>query len=251
MKPICVIGDFILDVYFFAEERYNPEGTFPCYNTTKEIISIGGAGNVQTNLESLGAKTEFFYSGERSTKIRILKNNNIVFRLDDEVNTYSKKQLKEKENLLIKEIKENAIKYDYVIVSDYNKGTITKKVAKIIMLQKWRVVVDCKPNHVEWFKGAYLWKPNKKEFLETNTDKICFDNILVTLGKEGMVLIDKNLCPKYWCYGKKVKVKNIVGAGDIVISSLVYYLNKKFDLIKSIELANLNASCFIQKNVKE
>lgn len=238
MNKICVVGDFILDVYFKCKPRHNPEGNIPCYIATKEHeMKIGGAGNVKENLETLGSEVDFFYSGERSTKMRIFDGDKYIFRLDDETPKYSKKTLKQKEQNLIDDIL--AEKYEYILVSDYNKGAITRKVARTIMSTGSKVVVDCKPNHFKWFKGCYLIKPNEKEFIEMVelglTDN-WFQNILITRGPKGMELINKNgitLIP-----GQKTKCKDVTGAGDTVIATLVHFLNKGYSLIDSIKLSN-------------
>jgi len=238
MEKICVVGDFILDVYFNCKPRYNPEGNIPCYIATKEHdMKIGGGGNVKENLEALGSGVDFFYSGERSTKIRVFSNNKYIFRVDDETPKYSKETIKKKEEDLIDNIL--AEKYDYIVVSDYNKGAITRKVAKTIMSTGSRVIVDCKPNHFKWFKGAYLIKPNEKEFVEMvklGLQDNYFKNILVTRGQKGMELINKNgitLIP-----GLKTKCKDVTGAGDTVIATLVHFLNKGYSLEESVKLAN-------------
>jgi len=234
MNKICVLGDFILDVYFQCKPRINPESNAPCFTALKAEMKIGGAGNVKENLEALGSEVDFFYSGERSTKLRVFDGNKHIFRLDDETVKYTKEELKQKEELLISDFLENS--YDYVLVSDYNKGAITKKVAKVIMESKSKVIVDCKPNHFNWFKDCYLIKPNLKEFNEMkNPSK--FEHVLVTKGKEGMDLLHKgklvaNFAPI------KVKAVDVTGAGDTVISTLVHFLNKNYSLIESCKLAN-------------
>jgi len=238
MNKICVVGDFILDVYFNCKPRHNPEGNIPCYIATKEHeMKIGGGGNVKENLETLGSEVDFFYSGERSTKMRIFNGDKYIFRVDDETPKYSKETLKQKEEELIDNIL--AEKYNYILVSDYNKGAITRKVARTIMNTGSKIIVDCKPIHFKWFKDAYLIKPNEKEFVEMvklGLDDNYFQNILVTRGSKGMELLNNDgitLIP-----GLKTKCKDVTGAGDTVIATLVHFLNKGMPLINAIKLAN-------------
>jgi len=237
MNKICVVGDFILDVYYNCKPRSNPEGNIPCYTALTTEMKIGGAGNVKENLETLGSEVDFFYSGERSTKIRISDRGKYIFRFDDETPKYSRDRIKEKEQNLIDDIL--AEKYDYILVSDYNKGAITRKVAKTIMSTGSKVIVDCKPNHFKWFKGCYLIKPNEKEFIEMTklglTDD-WFENTLITRGSKGMVLSAHEKIIRFPAI--PTKCVDVTGAGDTVIATLVHFLNKGYPLIDSIKLAN-------------
>jgi rfaE bifunctional protein kinase chain/domain len=238
MGKICVVGDFILDVYFNCKPRHNPEGNIPCYIATKEHdMKIGGGGNVKENLETLGSEVDFFYSGERSVKMRIFSDGKYIFRVDDETPKYSRDTIKQKEQDLIDNIL--AEEYDYILVSDYNKGAITRNVAKTIMNTGSKVIVDCKPNHFKWFKGSYLIKPNEKEFVEMvklGLNDNYFKNILVTRGSKGMELINKDGITII--HALKTKCIDVTGAGDTVIATLTHFLNKGYPLIDSVKLAN-------------
>lgn len=237
MKKICVVGDFILDATFDCVERENPEAKVPCYTAFASKLDVGGAGNVKECLEALGDEVDFFYSGERSIKMRVYSQGRYVVRVDDETEKYSAKTLRDKEDQLIADLEEHAKDYDYIVVSDYNKGTITRRVATAIMQMSGKILVDCKPNHVNWFNGAYLWKPNLKEYVGNNSDFSKFQNILVTRGKRGMLYLDFYRTPLK-IKGLKKKVVDVTGAGDSVISTLAHFLNKGYPLMKAINLAN-------------
>src|SRR2546430_6939858 len=100
---------------------------------------------------------------------------------------------------------------DAVLIEDYNKGTLTPGVIERAMtLAKKRgipVVVDPKFKHFFAYRGATLFKPNRRELeqamgatldlahpdaLPTSLDKLEVDNLLLTLGAEGMVLVTKD-----------------------------------------------------------
>src|SRR5213079_2351941 len=100
---------------------------------------------------------------------------------------------------------------DAVLIEDYNKGTLTQGVIERAMtLAKKRgipVVVDPKFKHFFAYRGATLFKPNRRELeqamgatldlahpdaLPTALDKLGVDNLLLTLGAEGMVLVTKD-----------------------------------------------------------
>jgi len=89
--------------------------------------------------------------------------------------------------------------------------------------------------------GAYLIKPNQNEFSglfgtkQLNVKEIVsrankmikegkIENILVSLGKDGAVLINKESATQF--IPPKLKVKSTVGAGDSMVAGIVYLLDK-------------------------
>ena len=56
-KTIAVIGDIMLDQYFWGTvSRVSPEAPVPVVDITSETYHLGGAANVAQNLKSLGCK---------------------------------------------------------------------------------------------------------------------------------------------------------------------------------------------------
>ena len=62
MKPhIAVIGDLMIDHYLWGKsDRISPEAPVPVVEIEKETSTLGGAGNVVSNLISLGADVTVF-----------------------------------------------------------------------------------------------------------------------------------------------------------------------------------------------
>tara|TARA_B110000503_G_scaffold131038_1_gene205091 strand:+ start:755 stop:1042 length:288 start_codon:yes stop_codon:yes gene_type:complete len=57
-KRILLLGDFFLDEFLYGDSaRMSPEATVPVINPQKSLFSLGGAGNVLSNLNNLGIKT--------------------------------------------------------------------------------------------------------------------------------------------------------------------------------------------------
>src|SRR6266851_4930596 len=55
-RRLLVLGDLMLDHYLWGRcERISPEAPVPVVEVQKESTSLGGAGNVATNLAALGA----------------------------------------------------------------------------------------------------------------------------------------------------------------------------------------------------
>ena len=159
-KKIVVIGDLMLDEYIIGSvTRISPEAPVPVVNVKKESFVLGGAANVVNNLSSLGVKvlafgvigndnngkkmlaefekkdvsTEYInILTDRPTimKQRILANNQQLLRLDWEkkhpINSIE-------EDFIIDNLKRIINEVDGVILSDYDKGVLTERVAKEVI----------------------------------------------------------------------------------------------------------------------
>ena len=59
-KKVLVVGDIMLDKYVFGlVDRISPEAPIPIVKVENTKLSLGGAGNVIKNLNSLNIKTSF------------------------------------------------------------------------------------------------------------------------------------------------------------------------------------------------
>ena len=257
---IAVIGDLMLDEYIMGKvDRISPEAPVPVVKVTEEKFVLGGAANVINNLAALGANV---YCGglvgkdknaeklinsfpknvdcnlilkveNRPTivKKRVIAGHQQLLRLDWEEEFYINE---DEENIIIKNLKNHIKELNAVILSDYNKGLLTKSLSqKIINLCRENnviVTVDPKPKNISNFVGASSITPNKKEAyaaveanLSENIDivgeklkeKYNLDTVLVTRSEEGMSLYDKEIynIPTY-----AKEVYDVTGAGDTVIS---------------------------------
>lgn len=259
---VAVVGDMMLDDYIIGTvERISPEAPVPVVSVKKERFVLGGAANVINNLATLGAKTlcfgvigddsdgdrllnEFRKMGietsgvirteDRPTivKRRIIAGNQQLLRIDWEDSRPINSDL---ENALLENIKRNLDGIDAIILSDYDKGVLTPKVAKeIIKIARDKaiiVTVDPKPKNAMNYIGATSMTPNRKEAMEclgmTRSDdmiavgeelksKLNLTNLLLTRSEEGMSLFDEDQVINIPTYAKEVF--DVTGAGDTVIS---------------------------------
>ena len=153
-KNILVIGDLILDKYLWGEvERISPEAPVPIVDVKEEILKLGGACNVAWNISKLDGnvfivgvigddengkilknmleenkiKPLLAVDDSRPTieKTRVLAVSQQLLRIDRE----SRKKLKDfLIDELIKKIEMVINNVDGIIVSDYGKGVINKKI---------------------------------------------------------------------------------------------------------------------------
>ena len=74
--PILVVGDIILDHYYYGEvERISPESPVPVVRQQKDEYVLGGAANVARNLVELGAKVSLLGCIGKDESGRILRKN--------------------------------------------------------------------------------------------------------------------------------------------------------------------------------
>ncbi len=191
---VLVIGDVMLDKYYFGEvTRISPEAPVPIAKVFKIDETLGGAANVAHNLALLDCQTsiigqigrdnhgEIFlgklkslgvdYSGmietskPTTTKIRVISGHQQMIRLDFE-------DASELDGATSDKIVENFIErlpgVDAVIISDYGKGVCTKKICREVIgacrAAKKCVIVDPKGDNWQKYFDASFITPNLKEF---------------------------------------------------------------------------------------
>ena len=191
-------------------------------------------------------------------KSRIIGNDQQLMRLDHEDRNKSN---------MHSELYKRVIKYaknsDLIIISDYDKGSVKPIVGDIISFankNNIKVIIDPKGTDYSIYENAYMVKPNELEFsmimgkIKNKKDMIAkgkklkkdlqLDALLLTLGKNGMVLFSKDSVLTFPTSQKDVY--DVTGAGDTVISVLASALASNKTLKKSCELANIAAGLSIQ-----
>lgn len=293
-KRILVIGDLMLDQYDDCKQTRRTEDEGACiYDVKKRRVSLGGAANVALNLESLGAKViltgvvgvdaeanifmnlikkskisekNIIIDPDRptTTKIRIVINSNLEFRVDRETTLQIKQTISEK---IKKIIVSNIEKVDGCIISDYSKGVVTKEISQFAILNFKKlgkpIFIDPKGNDYEKYKCATMITPNTKELsqvsgielhhktneIETVAEKLRkkleLEFLVVTVGSKGMIMMSKGETISSPAF--KVKKVNASGAGDTAISVIALGFIAGLKKTKILELANYCCSQVIQK----
>lgn len=158
--------------------------------------------------------------------------------------------------------------FDALMLSDYGKGTLPKEfLQRLIQLGRSRnvpVVVDPKKRDYALYAGATLITPNRKEACEALgreshipwpaaelvqelAKSSSIDNILVTLGPEGMMGLNKATNEVRHLPAKAREVFDVSGAGDTVVAIMALAMGAKKDLFESMVLANAAASRVVEK----
>lgn len=284
-KKIAVIGDMMLDCYFKGDvKRISPEAPVPVVEIENEFYRFGGAANVALNILKLdgnplpvgiigsdndGTKfknlmTEAGILSDgiimdktrpTTTKTRVIADSQHVVRIDKE----SKHDITEiVENKILEYLVKNLSEIDAIILQDYNKGVLTKRlIYEIVELANAGnkvITVDPKFNNFFDFKNVTVFKPNKKEVEdafgiriatkedilfagEKLLDQLNAKFVLLTLGEDGIMLFQKGEEPKKFPT-KARKVADVSGAGDTVISTITLALCAGANIFEAAYLAN-------------
>jgi len=193
-----------------------------------------------------------------TTKTRVIAHSQHIIRIDSE----KKLDIMGKVSSgILKFLKANLNSFESVIIQDYNKGVLSKDVIlDIITLcneNKKPVYVDPKFDNFFEYKDVTIFKPNRKEIQDVLGVRIDGDDsaydagrklidilncewLVITRGEKGMMLFDKEK-GKYVVYNiptRAIKVADVSGAGDTVISTLAVALSGGASIREAIILAN-------------
>jgi D-beta-D-heptose 7-phosphate kinase/D-beta-D-heptose 1-phosphate adenosyltransferase len=260
---ILVIGDIILDRYIWGRvNRISPEAPVPIVEVTNDSFLLGGAANVANNIVALGGIASvtgvigrdragevvrellsdkgieialFEDSRPTTIKTRVIAHNQQVVRFDKEDRTtLSDKTLKG----IIDYLKASLKKFDAVIISDYKKGVVSRRLIrellKITKPSRKFVALDPKVGHFHLYKGVSIITPNLSEASHgsgidiTDEDsllkagklllkKLACKAVLITRGEEGMSLFTNDNVIHIPTVARHVY--DVTGAGDTVIAT--------------------------------
>lgn len=223
----------------------------------------GNALEVRRLCDKSGIKHRLVKDGSRPTtiKTRLYIDDHYVLRRDDEE---THKVSPEVAAEISREFGQELDHIDAVILSDYNKGFFTAENAQaIIALCRERsipVVVDLKPPNASIFSKATVVAPNLKEAREISADfdpyqkeksllkihdLLGAENVVVTLGSEGMLVYDGQVASHV--PGRRVEAVDPCGCGDTVRACLTLGLVTGLDLVDAAAFANHAASLAVQK----
>ena len=232
------------------------------------VVGTGADGNlVLEKFENLGVDTRgVIQDPERPTtrKTRVIAGHQHVLRIDRETKKdISPSVLK----ALVKKANDIIPKVDLVLVSDYGKGVITRTLLKqLVSTAKAHgrlIIADPKGLDFTKYAGVNIITPNKKEaglaqgidIIDESTllevgkgilEKTGIEKVLITLGKDGMVLIE-NHKPLFQIKAEARQVYDVSGAGDTVIASLGLGLASGLPLEEAVTLANTAAGLVVGK----
>jgi rfaE bifunctional protein kinase chain/domain len=290
-RRVAVLGDAMLDVYLRGEvDRISPEAPVPVVRVTERKLALGGAANVANNIVTVGAtcelvsavgddvagatlremlkqvhtETRSLVSVDRptTTKTRVLARSQQLVRYDEEDDS----DLTGTDiDRILDALKVAIAEADAVVLEDYNKGVLIPTViARAIQWARDRgipVVVDPKYRNFFAYRGATIFKPNRRELelalgaavdldhpeaLPSVFERLGVEHLLLTLGERGMALISADgevgRIPT-----TAREVYDVVGAGDTVTAYLAAVLAAGGTPAEAAVIANFAAGIEVGK----
>ncbi len=235
------------------------------------VLGVTGKGSdgrlLLNKLEALGADSQGIIQepGRHTTKkTRIIAEHQQVLRIDRE----TKKEISAQTfKSIIKHAERIIPDVDVILISDYGKGLINRSMIKSLVqiAKKHNKTTIADPKGLDFTKyaGVNLLTPNKKEaslasgmeITDARTlaeagqillDKSGIDKLLITCGKDGMVLFEKDRKPSKM--GTQAReVYDVSGAGDTVIAVLGISIAAGLSFTKAVALANTAAGIVVGK----
>jgi D-beta-D-heptose 7-phosphate kinase/D-beta-D-heptose 1-phosphate adenosyltransferase len=290
-KRIAVVGDAMLDVYLRGDvDRISPEAPVPVVRVRERKLALGGAANVANNIVTVGASCDLVaavgddiaggtlrdmlrevksdtrslvsVSRPTTTKTRVLARSQQLVRYDEE----DDRDLSGEESTRLIDALSAAIdQADALVLEDYNKGVLVPAViTHSIERARQRsipVVVDPKYRNFFAFRGATIFKPNRRELesalgaavdldhpeaLPSTFERLGVDHLLLTLGEQGMALLSADgeigRIPT-----TAREVYDVVGAGDTVTAYLATILAAGGTPAEAAVIANFAAGVEVGK----
>ncbi len=290
-QRIAIIGDAMLDVYLRGDvDRVSPEAPVPVVRIRDKELALGGAANVAQNvaaigascdlvcavgqdaegqvitsmLRDLGADTKSLVTVARRTtsKTRVIARAQQIVRFDEEDDAdITGDEVAQLISAAITAI-DGA---DALVLEDYNKGVLTPALITPAIENARRreipIVVDPKYRNFFAYRGATIFKPNRRElesalgaaFDVENPEslpdwfhKLGVDHLLLTLGEAGMALLaadgEVGRVPT-----TAREVYDVVGAGDTVTAYLATMLAAGATPAEAAVIANFAAGVEVAK----
>lgn len=285
---VLVVGDIMLDRYWHGPtDRVSPEAPVPIVKINQDENRPGGAANVALNIASIGGQVTLVgITGEDEvaqniemhlnamninccfrkhaqvptiTKLRVMSQHQQLVRLDFEESFTSLCK-----NDLIASVEEQLPKHDLLLLSDYNKGTLSE-IEQLIALAKAYgkpILVDPKGDCFERYKGSTMMTPNLSEFEKIVGEITCeadlvqkgqallqqleLEALLVTRSEHGMTLLRPDH-EEFHIPTQAKEVFDVTGAGDTVIATLALALAARADYSQASALANIAAGVVVGK----
>jgi len=290
---ILVIGDAMVDRFIAGRvTRISPEAPVPVVAFEHETQRIGGAANVAHNIAALGGHATLVavtgmdddaatlarecreagiapsLVGDPSrcttAKVRIVtERNQQVARIDYESDAEIAGDVEQR---VIGELRKHAPRTAAIVVSDYLKGCITRRVMEAAATEAARagvpLLVDPKIPHLDYYAGVTLITPNHheaeaathmrirreddaREAARRFRDRVNCSGVLMTRGDQGMWLLTNDVEGRLPTSAREVS--DVTGAGDTVIATMTLALAAGASPAEAARLANEAAGISVSR----
>ena len=207
-KRVLVVGDVMLDEWVWGRvSRISPEAPVPVVAVHDHSFTLGGAGNVASNLRAVGAIVSFAGAvGDDAEGRRLLDlfdaqgvDRSAVIALDDRPTTRKTRIVAHNQQVVRADwesaeslgasdraricalVAKLAHDHDAVVLSDYAKGLFSRDLVEAAAAAPI-VTADPKPKNIDLFAGVTCVAPNAGEVAEATGLSVCDDRALDAAG---------------------------------------------------------------------
>jgi D-glycero-beta-D-manno-heptose-7-phosphate kinase len=290
---VLVVGDAMLDKFIVGRvTRISPEAPVPVVAFDHEMHRMGGSANVANNVAALGGQATLIAvtgadegaatlaeacresgiapslvgdaSRPTTTKVRIVtERNQQVARIDYEIESEIGDEVEQR---VVAEIQKHAPRASAIVISDYLKGCVSRKVVEAAVAaaadRGVPVLVDPKIPHVDYYAGTTVVTPNHHEAEIAANMRVRSEDdargaarlfreragcrsVLMTRGDQGMWLLADGVEGHLTSSAREVA--DVTGAGDTVIATLALALAAGATITEAARLANEAAGIAVGK----
>jgi D-glycero-beta-D-manno-heptose-7-phosphate kinase len=288
--PILVVGDVMVDRFIVGRvTRISPEAPVPVVQAHGEHSRLGGAANVAHNIAVLGGRPALVgVAGTDPACERLLEQLDAAGIAADGLVRDPHRPTTEKVRV-VTERNQQVVRIDYerdgdvagdieravvervaalgagpkaLLVSDYLKGSITRRVVETLLTLGAPLLVDPKIPHLACYAGATLVTPNTHEAEVATHMRIRNEDearaagrefryraqcaaALITRGEHGMWLSEDG--SELAIPSMAREVADVTGAGDTVVATLALAIAAGATLVEAAILANHAAGIVVGK----
>jgi rfaE bifunctional protein kinase chain/domain len=288
---VVTVGDAMLDEYLVGEvDRISPEAPVPVVRVRSRRYALGGAANVVNNVVATGAGCVFVTAigsdpagdqlagmlaeigvGGRglmrvdrptTRKTRVLGRSQQLLRIDDETDSDVGAPDAAR---IVAAVTEAVADAGALVLEDYNKGVLVPAVIhgaiEAARARRIPIVVDPKYRNFFEYRGATVFKPNRRELesalgaavdlehpeaIPGALQRLGVEHLLLTLGERGMMLASAGSPPRSVPTVAR-EVYDVVGAGDTVTAYLATILAAGGSADEAAVIANYAAGVEVGK----
>lgn len=290
-QHVVIVGDAMLDVYLRGDvDRISPEAPVPVVRVRDRKLALGGAANVAQNVAAMGAGCDLVavvgddaaghtlrahldagnmesrslvtVARPTTTKTRVMARSQQLVRFDEEDDADLSSDDVDRVLAAIERALPDATA---LVFEDYNKGVLVPAVIEgAIAMARGRdlpIVVDPKFRNFFAYRGATVFKPNRRELesalgaavdldhpaaLPETFARLGVNHLLLTLGERGMALVSADgVVHRVPTTAREVY--DVVGAGDTVTAYLATMLAAGASTLEAAVVANYAAGVEVGK----
>ena len=270
--PVLAYGESIFTPGAMANVANNVNALGADVTLVGVIGSDEGARRLTEELRNRNIRTDgLFEDAERPTthKIKVMAGSSQrayqhVYRIDKESRQDISRELEQR---IMAFLDESIPESDAVIISDYRNGVITPELLPYAIKTGRKhnkiVTADSRGNLLD-YRNVTIITPNVTEVentlnasIETDDaiivagkalmERLQSDSVLITCGKDGMWLFEKDIPPVHMPAVTREEVADVTGAGDTVLATLTVALTCGATMREAATLSNYAAGICVRK----